>query len=956
MATVTLANSTYLDFTSYRATSATTPEAAYGLTPGEIEHSGSAVNVALVLPRANDPTALLTADWGTRQHMLAELTASGSLWSTYGANKAQYDLVMHDLATMGIPVIGDAHASDGYVTSVESRTIWVSLDVAQFKALFGTDLLRVGPADDADLLFWNGSLSLPDTWAVSGIWLDVNGYPATSNLAGSASVTLPQGPQGVGNSSTLASNFFPQQIGQDFYNFPAEWATQATGTIGLLEPAIGDALPSDATQTFEQLLNAYRRTADIATDGHYYVQAGGGVVYDNSDGERSLDVGVVSSAAPGSTIGLYAGSGFDGNAYASSYTAYQAAFWDQVHNPGVISSSFGDYEMPAPGSPFYYATSQLFIDAALRNISVFSAVGDGGSGDQWPDGITNQYTTYSSPYGVLVGGTSLTTPAAALDDPTLAAILAEVQAGNLGTIWQLVSGGLTGLPDLTKGMASTDSTFVETLWNLYKLEGDMLNPGYYVNNAGSGGTDPTQPTPWYQLAYGLTPTTADPIRQQGRGTPDVSAVAGGNMLYKVPGADMSGIWYDYGTSAATPFWASLAAHINAVFADIGLPPMGYANDLLYTAAVVAPAAFNDVTIGTNMSTFVEGGSIRTHTGNGDIVHITATGFGDAAGPGYDLVTGLGSPNALLLARSLSAIATAQYYFDTPDVLVSDGSGWTSPATQSLLFQSTLSADAQVHVQWGQTSLTYAGQAGDMYAWTAQFAQQTLQADFSPALVTLYDERSQGTLLQSTVGGGSTLGIHIGGAATGTPQAELSSAFGYVDFVSDVADSAVQVARAVAVAETAGAANDMDAVVRLRQNGVLDVAVMFYKVDDFAGTIDGVAPGQAGYDAAAFGRAYQTTAGGIWADGAGYGQYSQTDITHVNAGDLIAMTLTAGGNTYHAFAQANETVDGRSVGHLWSYGLNTWGWEDVYGGGDHDYNDLVVQLDFTSTAAAGHGLI
>ena len=48
------------------------------------------------------------------------------------------------------------------------------------------------------------------------------------------------------------------------------------------------------------------------------------------------------------------------------------------------------------------------------------------------------------------------------------------------------------------------------------------------------------------------------------------------------------------------------------------------------------------------------------------------------------------------------------------------------------------------------------------------------------------------------------------------------------------------------------------------------------------------------------------------------------------------------------------MNGQPVGHLWNYGLNTWGWEDTYGGGDRDYNDLIVQLDFTS--AAGHGWI
>ena len=53
-------------------------------------------------------------------------------------------------------------------------------------------------------------------------------------------------------------------------------------------------------------------------------------------------------------------------------------------------------------------------------------------------------------------------------------------------------------------------------------------------------------------------------------------------------------------------------------------------------------------------------------------------------------------------------------------------------------------------------------------------------------------------------------------------------------------------------------------------------------------------------------------------------------------------------------RANETVNGQHVGHLWNYGLNTWGWEDTFGGGDHDYNDMVVQLDFTS--ASGHGFL
>jgi len=54
---------------------------------------------------------------------------------------------------------------------------------------------------------------------------------------------------------------------------------------------------------------------------------------------------------------------------------------------------------------------------------------------------------------------------------------------------------------------------------------------------------------------------------------------------------------------------------------------------------------------------------------------------------------------------------------------------------------------------------------------------------------------------------------------------------------------------------------------------------------------------------------------------------------LRCGDLIAMTLTntARGNTYRR---------------------STWGREDLFGGGDRDFKDLVVQVDFTSSSVNG----
>ena len=116
------------------------------------------------------------------------------------------------------------------------------------------------------------------------------------------------------------------------------------------------------------------------------------------------------------------------------------------------------------------------------------------------------------------------------------------------------------------------------------------------------------------------------------------------------------------------------------------------------------------------------------------------------------------------------------------------------------------------------------------------------------------------------------------------------------------------------------------------------------------------PDQAGYSALAAAAAYNVLGGGTAINGPGDGNYGQNQITGVDAGDLIAMQLTnvTNGDTFWAFSQANEVVGGEHIAHLWNYGANTWGWEDLAGGGDRDFNDLVVQLDFTSTA--GHGLL
>ena len=268
-----LPNSTYLDYDSYRS-DAPSPTGAGAL-------GNFTFNVALVLDRANDPTALLNSDWGSRQQQLESLTDSGTLWSTYGANPAAYNQVLAQLSGLGIHTVDQIDPVNGYVSSAESRTIWVQVDQSNFATLFGTPLVAGHDQAGNAVAYWQGDLSLPQPLAalgVKGLWFDTDMFGTVLAPSGAgAAAALPQGAQGIGNSAPRGNVILdPQDIAQNFYNFPlsgALWDPSSghavgTGTIGLLEPGIGSALgPDMPAGEFQALLDAYRQTMGISTSG-----------------------------------------------------------------------------------------------------------------------------------------------------------------------------------------------------------------------------------------------------------------------------------------------------------------------------------------------------------------------------------------------------------------------------------------------------------------------------------------------------------------------------------------------------------------------------------------------------------------------------------------------------------------------------------------------------------------
>ncbi len=502
----------------------------------------------------------------------------------------------------------------------------------------------------------------------------------------------------------------------------------------------------------------------------------------------------------------------------------------------------------------------------------------------------------------------------------------------------------------------TRENLFETVWQELSLEPhrigsqESLASAFGQNQTGSGGLASTT-IPSYQAAYGLSGLTAGL-----RGTPDVAAIATGDTGYAslsakyVNGTENDLIHGDGGTSSAAPLWASLTTQINTIFNDQGLPNLGFYNDLLYTAAVIAPGALNDVNLGNNINSFhlVDRATDYFNSFKDFKAYMIPTGQGYSATSGYDLTSGLGTPNGTLLARALTWIAHDQVSFPgIADVIDQKFGGWVSGADQSLLIQaSTVSGvGARVGLNIGGTITSFVSPGSAPFAWTSRLAEQSLQRDFDDGLAILFDKQSQGTVMQMQVGAGQSLSVGIDGHAALATQATLSSSFGFADFFSG--GDALRVARPVMVAETVGARNDQDAIVRLRQVDTDQLALTFYRVDDFSGSIGGLQPGSAGYQASLQARAYTLGSGGTSLDGPGYGKYAETTLRHVNAGDLIAMQLTdkSTGNVYSAFTQAN----GDGAAHIYNYGANTYGWES---GSDGDYNDMVVQIDPTS--AYNHG--
>jgi subtilase family serine protease len=370
-------------------------------------------------------------------------------------------------------------------------------------------------------------------------------------------------------------------------------------------------------------INAYQSCYGTSASVSYQRVDGGAPAPRASHGdgqETELDVETVVGLAPSANIIVYQGPNATTGSGSGPYDTYAAIISQDAAK--VISTSWVTCEAQL-GSSEALAEQTLFEEAAIQGQTVVAAAGDNGS-----EGCS--------------------TNALAVDDPGSQPFVTGVGGTSLNAL---------GPPP------------TETVWN---------GICQTTTCGGGGGVSVLWPMPSYQSAApaalnvinsaSTSSPCGAPTRSYCREVPDVSADANPSTGYLIYW-DGNGLPTDTaawsrigGTSAATPLWAALIALTNGSSACSGTR-IGFLNPDLYAVAATNYAGtFNDVIAGSN-----------------DIAGTNRGLF--TAGAGYDMASGLGTPNGATLPAALcsAAIAAAATSTTTPTTTTTV-SATTVPAT------------------------------------------------------------------------------------------------------------------------------------------------------------------------------------------------------------------------------------------------------------------------------------
>ena len=311
-------------------------------------------------------------------------------------------------------------------------------------------------------------------------------------------------------------------------------------------------------------------------------------------GEETLDVEAVHGMAPGAKI-VYVGA-------PNNYQDLDAAMNHVVDEnlAQIVTNSYGfDTELLAPG--YIKPLEDTLVQAAAEGIGVYFSSGDNGD-ETSTEGYATADWPASSPWVTAVGGTSL-------------------------------------------GVSASNTRALETGWGTssYSCNATTLACTLtgWLYGAG-GGVSVLFAEPDYQRGAGLN--------LSGRGVPDVAALADPQqgLLVGQTQTFPDGAYYaEYrigGTSLASPIFAGLMSLVDQKAGHAH----GFANPLLYAN----PSAFYDVgSVKTAVARRNFVNSVDASNGTADFLRTLDDYSGSPTqhtGPGWDNVTGLGTPGVSFL--------------------------------------------------------------------------------------------------------------------------------------------------------------------------------------------------------------------------------------------------------------------------------------------------------------------
>ncbi len=308
-------------------------------------------------------------------------------------------------------------------------------------------------------------------------------------------------------------------------------------------------------------------------------------------GEETLDVEAVHGMAPAAKI-VFVGAP---NQYQDLDAAMNYVVDRQVAQ--IVTNSYGWLTEMLP-TGYVKPYEDTFIQAAAEGIGVYFATGDFGDNTAFFGFATADWPA-TSPWVTAVGGTSLA--------------VGESNNRVLETGW-----GTSSYNCNTTTLACTRA-------------------GWYYGSG--GGVSQLFAEPWYQSNAGLSLT--------GRGIPDVAALGDPQtgLLVGQTQTFPDGVYYDEyrvgGTSLSSPIFAGLMALLDQKAGA----PHGFANPLFYEN----PGAFYDVTsVKTAVTRRNFNNGVDASNGTSDVLRTFDDYSGSPTqhtGPGWDNVTGIGTPGS-----------------------------------------------------------------------------------------------------------------------------------------------------------------------------------------------------------------------------------------------------------------------------------------------------------------------